>query len=315
MGHRTLRKSEDMKKAQRRATFFYWGMFALPLLQFIIFYLIVNMNSLLLAFKSYSFNKETLLYDQVFVGFDNFKTFFNDFFAQGGKLEPIFKNSLTLYLINLFVGTVLALLFSYYIFKKRFASQFFRVMLFMPSIISSVVLVTLYSYFVDRAVPDIVLNMFGTQMKLPLDAYPWQTVLIFNVFISFGTSVLLYSGAMSRIPDGVIEAGQIDGVNALQEFCILVIPMIAPTVSVFLITGVAQLFTNEANLYAFYGYFANSKIQTLGYYLLVQVKGENSTLANYPYAAAAGLSLALVAAPITLLVKYILDKVVPTVEY
>jgi ABC-type sugar transport system permease subunit len=308
-------QKSSFSTAKRKENIFYWVMVALPVLQFVVFYIVVNFNSFLLAFKSYKFNSATLHYDQSFVGFDNFKDFLNGFFSTNGNLGKILTNSLIVYATNLFVGTVLALFFSYYIYKKVFMSSFFRVVLFMPSIISAIVLVTLYKYFVDRAVPMFMNKLFETPYQPLLDKNYFETVLFYNVFISFGASVLMYTGAMSRIPDGVIEAGKIDGVGPLREFFVLVLQLIAPTVSTFLIDGVAGLFTNEAQIYAFSGYWAKEEVQTLGYYLLVQVMGQNSTLVDYPYAAAAGLSLAFVAAPLTLLVRYVLEKVVPTVEY
>ena len=307
-------KKTSFGAAKRKETIFYWLTLSLFLVQFIIFYVVVNFNSFLLAFKSYTFDMETLTYVQKFVGFDNFKEFIWGFFTETGNLDKILENSLIVYAANLFIGTVFALLFSFYIYKKEFMSQFFRVILFMPSIISAIVLVTLYGYFVDRAVPAL-MALMNKEIPPLLDKWRFPTILFYNIFISFGTSVLMYTGAMSRIPDGVIEAGQIDGVGPMREFFTLVLPLIAPTVSTFLIAGVAGLFTNEANLYAFSGYWASEEIQTLGYYLLIQVMSENSSLVDYPYAAAAGLSLAFVAAPLTLLVRYVLEKVIPTVEY
>lgn len=305
----------NFKKSKQRETIFYWIMFAFPLLQFVIFYGVVNFNSFLLAFKSYEYDSATLTYTQKFVGFANFKLFLNGFFENGGNLSKIFENSLILYLFNLVAGTGLALCFSYYIYKKQFLSGFFRIILFLPSIISSIVMVTLYGYFVDRAVPAIINNVFSHELPPLLSKWRFPTIVFYNVFLSFGTSVLMYTGAMSRIPDGVIEAAEIDGVGTFREFFSIVLPMIASTISTFLIAGVAALFTNEANIYAFSGYWAAETDQTLGYYLLVQVMSENSTLVDYPYAAAAGLTLAFVAAPLTLIVRYVLQKVMPDVEY
>ena len=310
-----VKKKNGFATAKRNENIFYYVMVAIPVIQFLVFYVVVNFNSFLLAFKSYEFNAKTLGYDESWVGLKNFKDFLDGFFSQGGNLTQILKNSLIVYITSLFFGTAFALLFSYYIYKKQCMSGFFRVILFMPSILSSIVVIVTYGYFVDRAVPAFMDKVFSRQITPLLDEYKFPTILFYNVFMSFGTSVLMYTGAMSRIPDGVIEAGEIDGVGPLREFFTLVLPLIAPTVSTFLITGVAGLFTADAHLYAFFGEGASEKVQTLGYYLFIQVMSENSTLINYPYAAAAGLALAFVAAPLTLLVRYVLEKVIPAVEY
>ena len=53
---------------ERNRKIFYYVMFAFPILQFLIFYIGVNLNSILLAFKSYDYQS-----GYTFVWFDNFK--------------------------------------------------------------------------------------------------------------------------------------------------------------------------------------------------------------------------------------------------
>ena len=90
------------------------------------------------------------------------------------------------------------------------------------------------------------------------------------------------------------------------------LPSIFPTISTFLITGVAGIFINQAGLFDFYGDGAQPISYTIGYYLFVKVVGGSGGTAEYPYAAAAGLAMTFVAAPLTLLVKYLLEKYGPS---
>ena len=106
-----------------------------------------------------------------------------------------------------------------------------------------------------------------------------------------------------------------EGVTLFQEFTRVTLPLIFPTITVFLVAGVAGLFTNQAGLYNFYGGGAREDLQTLGYVFFVKiVKADNASYAQYPYAAASGLLFALVATPVTLLVKYLLEKYGPKEE-
>ena len=82
----------------------------------------------------------------------------------------------------------------------------------------------------------------------------------------------------------------------------------------FLVTGVAGIFTNQANLYAFFGKNASANAYTFGYYLFIMVADE-APISEYPFASAAGLLFTAVAVPITLLVKYVLEKFGPNAEY
>ena len=66
-----VKKKMSMKKS---GTLFYVTMIALPLLQFVIFYVIVNFNSILMAFQNYdnSTGKEVITFT-----WDNFAYFFS----------------------------------------------------------------------------------------------------------------------------------------------------------------------------------------------------------------------------------------------
>ena len=48
-----MKNNRDLNSIKRNGNVFFWVMLALPLLQFAIFYVGVNFNSILLAFKSY----------------------------------------------------------------------------------------------------------------------------------------------------------------------------------------------------------------------------------------------------------------------
>ena len=96
----------------------------------------------------------------------------------------------------------------------------------------------------------------------------------------------------------------------------IVVPLISPTITVFIITSVVGFFTNQAGLYGIYGNGAYESMYTYGYFIFVKIVGQdNATLANYPYASAAGLVFTLIAAPVTLVVKYLLEKFTPSVEF
>ena len=97
--------------------------------------------------------------------------------------------------------------------------MFFRFMLFMPSIIASIVLVTIFRYFTDYVVPLALKTMNITLESTLLSGKTtrYATVMFYNLFVSFGTSVLLYSNKMANISPEIVEAAELDGVNAFQE--------------------------------------------------------------------------------------------------
>ena len=299
-----MRQKEIRKKNFKKdGLLFYILMFAVPIAQFCIFYIGVNFNSILLAFKNY----DAITGNYSFAKFDNFKQFFHNI-TLGTELSWAFRNSLKLWLVSLAIGTTFALLFSFYIYKKKFMYNTLRVFLFLPSMLSSIVMSIIFNYILGRGltsigIPDY-LNKLDTQ---------FTTIIVYNIWVGFGSSVLLYSGSMGQISPEMLEAAEVDGASSLRVFICIVLPSIFPTISTFVITGVAGIFINQANLYNFFGGGAPASSYTIGYYLFVQVIGNTGGgMTSYPYAAAGGLILTLIAAPATLFVKFLLEKFGPS---
>ena len=302
-----MAKNVSRRLKERNRKIFYYAMMALPLLQFFIFYICVNINSVVLAFKQYSVTE-----GEKFVYFDNFSDVINGLFNEP-MLTQSFINSLKVWGATLLIGTTLALVFSYYIYKKCFGNGLFRVILFLPQIISSIVLIVVFRYFLTEFVPAL---MKPWDVKVPdfLDETKtaWTTVLIYALWTGFGTSTMMYVGAMNNISDSIVEYAKLDGFSPLQEFVHITLPMIYPTLVTFITVGLAGLFTNQMNLYQFFGGSAEPQLYTVGYYMYVKI--QSAGRADYPFLAAFGLVMTFISAPLTLIVKKLLEKYGPRVD-
>lgn len=300
------------KKSDKAKNIFYWSILAFPLLQFVILYIGVNINSFALAFQEFDLQGGGF----VFVGFDEFwKNFIAVFqeFKEADYLRQAFANSIIAYLVGLAVGLTLALLFSYYLYKKYAMSNFFKVILFLPFIISSITLVIIYKYFVESAVPEFVLQLTGIEIEGLLSNVNTEfiTILFFTIWTGFGIQTLIYSSAMSSISSEIVDAAKIDGVTPMKEFLYIDIPMIMPTIAVFVVSSTATIFVNQINLYSFYGPDAsNYSIWTIGYYMYRGISAA-PTIGEYPYYAAFGLVMTMITIPITLIVRALMNKVDP----
>ncbi|MDD3999390.1 MAG: sugar ABC transporter permease [Bacilli bacterium] len=298
-------KTTKMSTARRQKKIFFWCLVALPLLQFLIFYIVVNINSIFLAFKS--FDSETATF--YFSGLGNFKNFIADI-TSDPTMVMASKNSLKLYLATLAFGLPLNLIFSFFIYKKIPGHGSFRVVLFLPQIISSLVVSLMFRYFVEEFLASII----GYNLLQSKDT-GFATLIFYCIWASFGTQILIYTSAMSKIDESLVEAGKLDGMNYFQEFFRITLPLIYPTITIFLIVGVAGLFTSQASLFNFYGATARADLQTIGYIFFVKVfRNTEASFSQYPYAAAAGLLFTAVVVPITFLAKYLLEKFGPRVE-
>lgn len=303
-------KSKARKKrlSTRGSLGFYISLMALPMLQFLIFYVYVNFNSFLLAFQRYE--------DGIFVMnnikdpsdfWRSFITLFHykDIYQQ--SLGVYFKNSAIVFAVGVFVGMFLAIFFSYYIYKRRKLSFFFKFFLFLPSVIPSILLTSIFTGFLNDYLTPLFRDVFGWK-SLPTVLIDENSnaslaiVLAFGTWISFGTQVLLYTNAMEQINPGIIEADEIDGCTPLRELFQIVVPTIMPTIGTFLISAVAGFFTNQALLFNFFPNGTN-RFGTVGYFIYLNANPAGMTADSYPLVAALGLLCAAITIPVTVLIR------------
>ena len=287
-------------------------MLTIPILQFCVFYIGVNLNSILLSFQNVSLDGTV-----VWTGENMAKAFENFFNPLSGLPDRLWRSVWTS-LLTIAITTPLCLFFSNYIYKKMFFSTGFRILLFMPSIISSLVLTTTYQFFIERAIPEIARMITGEQIKGLIQNVDtrYGAILFFYIWAGFGTNMLLYSNAMSAISPEIVDSAKIDGATGLKEFWHISFPMICPTFTTCFVVTVSGIFTNQFGLYNFYGASAPDDIQSLGYYLYkeTQTNTTDGNMGSYSYLSALGLIITLIAVPLTLGTKKLMEKFGPSVE-
>lgn len=300
------RLSGGKKKRHSKADVtFYTLLMALPILQIVIFYFGVNFQSICMAFQNYDVYNNEYTWEVS----KNISRFVSDISVQG--FWEMVKNSLIVWLCTSLTGTILAIVFAYYVYRRRFMSNVFKFVLFMPSVLPGIFLAIMYQKFVGLGVPAFMEYLCETEM---LNYFSTSTgnvrftlITLFTVWISFGAQVLVYTGAMDRVDVSTLEAGRVDGTTTWQEFIYIILPDIISTVTVFLIMGIASIFTNQNNLFNFLGGVAMPQEKTIGYYLYVLVY-QDSAKSGYCYAAFLGVIFTLIAAPLAFGARKLFDR-------
>ena len=307
--------------AKRKQLIFVISMLILPMLQILAFYVYVNFNSFILAFQKY----DDLAGKYVWDGFNNFKNVFESFNpdspSYNSTLGSSLYNSLLIFFISLLTGSLPAIIFSYYIFKKRAGHGFFKIVLYVPQIISIVVFAMLYVSFFDVVIPDLIYNSTGEFVEGWIadvsNVDRLRTLcIVFSIFTGFGMQVLLYSGAMSGINESVIESGQLDGITPMKELFLVVLPLVWPTFVTFMVMSVVGIFSNQMSLYTLKGQSAPEGLSTFGYYLYrMSLTAQDGAYFNrYPFVSSLGLLMTFIAVPLTLIVRKLLMKYGPSTE-
>ena len=101
------------KKLLSGRNIFYITAVAWPIIQFLVFYLYVNFNSILLAVQEFNYSEGGT---STFVGLANFRQVIEDFIELPEMMQAL-KNTITVFLLSM-VFIFLQIILAYYLFKK-----------------------------------------------------------------------------------------------------------------------------------------------------------------------------------------------------
>ena len=313
------KKKKFARKAKKAG--FILSIITYPLILFFVFYVYVNFNSIIMAFQDI-----TATGQRTFIGSDNFVRFWNQLFADKanrGEIGTAFTNSFIIYGISLVICMPLYIFFSYLLYKKCFLHKGIRAISMIPQIISGFVICMLFVNFISGSdAPAMTifksLHIFLDESGEPVDLlyspkYALGTTIFYGIWLSFGTNLIVYPNAMKEINPEIVESSRLDGVSTMfQDLRYIVLPLIFPTISTFLITGLAAIFSNGGSVLAFYNTQAPQYVLNMGYVYSRMIIINNQT--NYPTLAAGGLIMTAFVAPATLLLRWALEKFGPSTE-
>lgn len=300
-----------------KKNFLFVGLLLLfPLAQFAVFYLAVNIESFKYAFTDET-GKASLKY---------LKMIFDEFSAQGNdNLWRVLLRSFITWCVGNLVVFPVSIIFTYALFKKVPGEMFFRVLFFLPGIIGTVVLASIYRQLVtingplQKFLEEVLKIDLGVQIRklgfLDYDKTSFLMVLIFGVWCSLGGNVVVLTGAVTRIPPDIFEYGKIEGVGVWREFFNVVLPLILPTVSTLFIFSLAGIFTADSGTFLLFSEDYNGAAKTMGYliFMLSYNVSRGVEVANRP--AALGLVVTVATFPIVLTVRFLIEKFTDDVEF
>jgi len=291
----------------------------LPLIIFCIFTVYGNFGGLIQAFMwvDDSTGKEVTNF-----GFKNFANFFNDFKLM--KMHKILPTSFSYLFIVMFISLPISIICSFFLYKKIPFSKFIVVLLFMPNILPAPLLASYYRELLlqsDQATGviaqllDFLLTPIGQEPSVSwMTQRTNQVLYIYTIYFGFGYNAILIWGAMTRIPEEIVESAELDGANLLVEFFNITIPIIWPTLSMvivltwmvpFSIYSQPMMIANETN---------QNRYGALTWSLFVMNTIKSGTKANIYFASALSVMASCISLPTTLLIQKALQKVYPVVE-
>lgn len=289
-------------KIDKPKTLFMASFLVLPIINFLIFFVYTNINSLVMAFQRPIYDGAREMYYTM----ENFKKVFDSFFVDAdGTLKKGLINTILFYLSGTLIVMPISILMSYFIYKKIPGYRTFRFIAYLPQIITSSALVIIFKYSLSSGGPlAAIYKALGKDYSNPLIREPAAiiTLLVYSVMFGFGGNLIIYCGAMGSISSEVLEAGELDGCTWFQELTYLIIPMMWATLSTSFILGLAGILGASGPILAFTkGQYGTT---TLAFQIYNLVSGVNGYKDLY-YASAIGITMTVVMFPMVMILKRI----------
>lgn len=303
-----MKPSKMNRKKQKNI--FIIALLALPILHFLIFFVYINIDTIALSFQRFDYGQGIYR----FVGFDNYRATLRDL-ATVNQLKQAVINSLLFFPITNFITLPLSVFAAYFMFRKVPGRGAFKVIFFLPSIISIVVLTMNFQFMFDPIFGPInnLLKAIGIE---PIGGWfgnketVMPMIFIYCIWAGIGFNVILLNSAIGRIPKEVIEQGRLDGISMWRELFSVIIPMIWPTITTLFVVGSTAVFTIflQNMLLANGGPSGHSK--TIAYIVTELVQNGNLT-----DAATIGTIFSLIGIPIIFGIKKIMERIGQSTEY
>ena len=289
----------------QRQKLFAWKMLIIPLLNFLVFYVYVNLDALTMAFRNRDYSVGGTEY-WTLSNFGKILELFTD-----GNMLLFGRNTMMFWMLATVWAIPHSILLTYAFQKKMAGRKIFRVLLYIPSIICSVALAGIFQSFISSngAVGYLMINVFGAS-RVPSwfgeAEFAIGALLFYNFFFGFAGQYILYSGAMANVDTEITEAAYMDGVTMWQELMYIDIPLMWPTLSMTIVGSFAGLFGASGPILIFTSNL--EKTWTFGYWIFDQVRRFQS----YYLPATLGLCFTVIAFPIAMWVKNTTDKMFTT---
>lgn len=232
--------SKDFKKNKM-----IWFM-AIPFALWYIIFCYVPMGGIVIAFQKYSIAKG--IFQSAWVGLENFKQFFDSYYA-----FRIIKNTIVLSFLRLlfvFPSSILLALLLNEVTSNKF-KRTIQTITYLPHFISLTVVCGMIVVFVSKnGMINQIMEFFGVAEDSSLLIYPqyyrWIYILS-DIWQGIGWGAIIYISALAGINSEYYEAATIDGANRFQKAIYITLPCLLPTIITMLIMNIGAFMSVGAD--------------------------------------------------------------------
>ena len=256
------------------------------------------------VFRLSLFKRSTFNPQETFVGLKNFEMLLRD----ATFIRSMQNMLLLIVLVTIFtMGT--ALLFAGILTREKLKGQdFFRIVFYIPNILSVVVISGIFSaiYDVDKGLLNSILNLFGKDGVLwKGEQHVIMSLVIAMVWQAIGYYMVMYMSSMAAVPDSLYESAGLDGASRGAQFFQITIPLIwtniRTTLTFFIISTINMAFL-------FVSAMTGGGPNNASNVALLYMYNQKNLGGGYGYAMAIGVVIFLVSFGLSALVNKVTER-------
>jgi multiple sugar transport system permease protein len=208
---------------------------------FIIFFLIFVVRAVFSAVNFSFYDWQILRPSRPYIGFGNYQELFGDY-----VWWIAVKNTILFTALTVTGTTILALGAAVAVTQPIRAQGFFRVLLYMPTLLSVGVVGLTWVWMLSTqfGIVNYGLSFLGIH---PINWLGDESLVIpalslTTIWWGFGFPMLIFIAGLQGIPEHLYEAARIDGASGRQLFFYITLPLLRPTILFVTVTGVIAHF-------------------------------------------------------------------------
>jgi len=205
------------------------------------------------------------------VGLENFEAFFSR--AHLGDNLNALRNTLVFAIFSTVFQIGLGLLIAIVLNKQLKGRNFYRSVVFMPTVLGVTVTGLIWTLFFNPSGGPAasILSVFGARSAFFGDpALALKLVIFVQVWATLGISVIIFLAGLQSIPAELYEVSAIDGASPRQQFRHVTFPLLAPSMTANVLLGIVNALQSYQLAYVLTGPI-NKSTQLLS--LLIYTQG------------------------------------------
>ena len=257
------------------------------------------------VFRLSLFKRTTFNPEETFIGLQNFQTLLND----TAFIRSMQNMLLLIVMVTIFtMGT--ALLFAGILTREKLKGQdFFRIVFYIPNILSVVVISGIFSAIYapdDTGMLNSILRLFGGEnVAWKGEQNVMTSIVIAMVWQAIGYYMVMYMSSMAAVPGSLYESAGLDGANRVQQFFQITIPLIwtniRTTLTFFIISTINMAFL-------FVSAMTGGGPNNASNVALLYMYNQKNLGGGYGYAMAIGVVIFLVSFGLSALVNKVTER-------